>query len=302
MGTPAARSWDLPWFNAVVALETCLGRRVCGARLPDNTPCQFQSDHPTGRCRYHGGFDLTGGQPGNRNAYVHGLYSRRLKTCGDHCPQWASCPHVNDDIRDTPLAQRPTCPFEQAQYNCVLADELDLASRRVDVDPFHIHAAHNVALLQVLINRAALELRNQPMAAQTRAASVNYSLEQQHVNPLITAITRIAAELRKFHAMVSQEYEDPAGWPGDAQKLQMLRDSQPGPEPHQFAEIAAAEEPESHKRNKARQALVKAINFARQGKDKQACQQWKIAWQSQPSFTDSWTDTLNHILHQKAPP
>jgi len=302
MGTPAARSWDDPWLDAVNALETRLGRRACGARLIDNTPCQLESDHPTGRCRYHGGFDLTGAPPENRNAYIHGLYSRRLKTCGDHCAEWASCPFVKDDIKAMPLASRPTCPYEQAQYNCALADALDLAHRVAEIDPFHIHIAHNVALLQVLINRAALELRNQTMAPKTRAASPNYSLEQQHVSPLVTAITRIGAELRKFHALLSKEAPNDLGYPCTEELQQEVRDSQPGPEPHQFAALPASMPPPEQRRSEARKAIAKAVALAQQGKDKQAFQQWQKAWESEPHFTDNWTDSVRHTLQTNPNP
>jgi hypothetical protein len=67
LGTPCARSWTQDWIARVDAMESQLNHRICGARLPDATPCCNTSDHPSGRCQLHGGFDLTGAPPGNRN-------------------------------------------------------------------------------------------------------------------------------------------------------------------------------------------------------------------------------------------
>lgn len=73
LGTPCARSWSNDWIATVDATERDLNHRICGARLPDGTPCCNQSDHPSGRCPFHGGFDLTCAPPGNRNHVIHGL-------------------------------------------------------------------------------------------------------------------------------------------------------------------------------------------------------------------------------------
>ncbi len=100
LGTPCARSWTNDWIATVNAKETELNHRICGARLPDGTPCCNESDHPSGRCQFHGGFDLTGAPPGNRNAHIHGLYSRRLRPCTNACPHWENCPLAN--THDTP--------------------------------------------------------------------------------------------------------------------------------------------------------------------------------------------------------
>lgn len=91
-GTPCARAWDAKWVRLVERRETDVGRRICGARTVGGVPCLLPSDHDSGRCRHHGGFPLTGAPEENRNAVVHGLYSRRLMVCGTHCPAWHSCP------------------------------------------------------------------------------------------------------------------------------------------------------------------------------------------------------------------
>ena len=33
------------------------------------------------RCRFHGGAEQSGGQPGNRNALKHGRYSAKVMAC-----------------------------------------------------------------------------------------------------------------------------------------------------------------------------------------------------------------------------
>ena len=131
-GTPCARSWPDEWVAEVEATESRLGRRICGARTLSGTPCLLSSDHASGRCRFHGGFALTGAPKGNRNAVLHGLYSRRLQVCGPHCAQWETCPLAGEDVvesgigswvsgiepRDpTPKTRHPTpqlltCPYE----------------------------------------------------------------------------------------------------------------------------------------------------------------------------------------------
>ena len=85
-GSPCARTWTPDWIAVVEAREESLGRPICGARLMSGNPCTLMSSHASGRCRFHGGFDLTGAPEGNRNAIIHNLYSRRLMPCGTHCP------------------------------------------------------------------------------------------------------------------------------------------------------------------------------------------------------------------------
>ncbi|GMV94362.1 MAG: hypothetical protein AMXMBFR82_41400 [Candidatus Hydrogenedentota bacterium] len=99
LGTPCARSWTNDWIATVDATESERNHRICGARLPDGTPCCNESGHPSGRCPFHGGFDLTGAPQGNRNHVIHGLYSRRLRPCTQTCPHWQTCPVANRHTR-----------------------------------------------------------------------------------------------------------------------------------------------------------------------------------------------------------
>jgi hypothetical protein len=47
----------------------------CHARTRHGTPCRQPAVTGRKRCRMHGGADGIGGQPGNRNALKHGLYT-----------------------------------------------------------------------------------------------------------------------------------------------------------------------------------------------------------------------------------
>ena len=49
--------------------------RRCRARTRNGKPCQSPAVHGKRRCRMHGGGAGSGGQPGNRNALKHGVYS-----------------------------------------------------------------------------------------------------------------------------------------------------------------------------------------------------------------------------------
>jgi len=144
-GTPCAKSWDDAWIATVEAAEERLDRRICGARTPAGNPCELRSNHDNGRCRFHGGFPLTGAPQGNRNAVIHGLYSRRLKVCDARCPLWDQCPCAGPDVQATPAPDRPICPYEQTEYNTALTDALARVATKPQPDPLDRHLAHNLA-------------------------------------------------------------------------------------------------------------------------------------------------------------
>ncbi len=75
-GTPCSPRWKKPWIIAISLCEQHLRRPICGATRSDDTPCTNPSNHPTGRCPKHGGVPGIGGQKGNTNALIHGLYAR----------------------------------------------------------------------------------------------------------------------------------------------------------------------------------------------------------------------------------
>lgn len=60
----------------ITGLREC---RRCGARTRQGTPCRAPAVRNKERCRMHGGAKGSGAPKGNKNALVHGLYSRKSK-------------------------------------------------------------------------------------------------------------------------------------------------------------------------------------------------------------------------------
>jgi len=201
-GTRCAKSWDEPWIARVEQTEQQLGHPICGARTIDGDPCELTSNHENGRCRFHGGFALTGAPKGNRNAVIHGLYSRRLKRCSATCPQWKECPCAGPDIQALPEPKRPICPYEQTLYNTALTDAQARISRNPHSDPFDLHIAHNLALTQVMLNRAALAMRDAPIVDTVLAKTDAYTMESSKPSAYLQAFNRIANDLRRFAGML----------------------------------------------------------------------------------------------------
>lgn len=206
-GTPHARSWDGTWVEQVEAAEKRLGRRICGGRMLTGRPCQLEPMHDNGRCRFHGGFALTGAPAGNRNAVVHALYSRRLRTCGAECPMWKQCPCAGSDVDNLSPLDRPTCPYEQSEYDAALAEAMEQTGADASPEGKPRHLAHNVALLQVMLSRAALALRNGPLTVSTLSKSRLNSLtsayeKETRVSAQLLGFVRIAAEYRRFAGML----------------------------------------------------------------------------------------------------
>ena len=206
MGTPCSRIWTDDWIAAVNAAESSLGHRICGARTHAGTPCTMESSHPNGRCRFHGGFDLTGAPKGNRNAVLHGLYSRRLQVCGTHCPQWAACPCAGEDVAAISARERPTCPYEQMEYNTFLSDALASCEQQPHPDPTDIHSAHNYALLNVMTSRAASALRAQQLTDTTAVTGEHYQMQTSKLNACLQAFLRLSSETRAFRRDLDRHF------------------------------------------------------------------------------------------------
>ncbi len=211
-GTPCARSWTHDWITRVESREEELGRRICGARTVGHSPCPALSAHPSGRCEHHGGFDLTGAPEGNRNAIVHNLYARRLMPCGSHCPSWQSCP-LGGGARDggkemlsrAPV-DRPACPFEQAEYTAAVTD----AMRRTQnhhANAWGLHVAHQVALMTVLVGRAARALATHPFTQTVENYQGEHLVLSERPAAALIAYERLARELRRWTILLERCYE-----------------------------------------------------------------------------------------------
>jgi len=213
-GTPWATTWDGAWAERVEAVESVLDRCVCGARTLSGEPCTLESDHLSGRCRYHGGTDAIGAPVGNQNARTHGLYARRLQRCGTHCPMWEHCPFAGDDVLALEAKERPVCAYESAEYEALLeeleGDDRDTRERVYDdsirenpcdpSNPRTYSTQHNLALLQVMLSRAAAALSVTALTDTTTSESDRYQLHTTKMHPALQAFLRISRELRALHA------------------------------------------------------------------------------------------------------
>jgi len=313
-GTPCAASWGDAWVAQIDAREQALGRRICGARTVGGTPCPLPSDHASGRCRHHGGFALTGAPADNRNAVVHGLYSRRLMICGSHCPAWQSCPmgggsafraedddalppdatdaqfraasrgggtvivrhadgsmeqHINgitiynpppgtvdengepintdetspsdaptlssprkrgpldspqptiaaknstppkrppetyaQSLLKLPLSERPLCPYEQTEYNAVVTDLMKRTQANAG-NAMGLHLAHQIALLTVMVSRAARALAVAPLTEKFEQSAQNYHMSLERPSAALTAFEKLSRELRRWMHLIEREY------------------------------------------------------------------------------------------------
>jgi len=222
LGTPASPKWDADWLAEVDRTETELGHRICGAHTPAWTPCKLTSTHPNGRCRFHGGHPGIGAPDGNRNAWVHGLYSRRLQQCGDHCPLWNHCPMAGKDVLDLTPKERPLCVYEKEEFESLLHDlsesvtsatttsstqstrsnDSDSSALREPLPPREPDGLiqRNIALFQVMLSRAQAALGIARLTDETTAYTLNTNYRMRSVKPsaLVQAQLHIARELRQW--------------------------------------------------------------------------------------------------------
>ncbi|MCX5771155.1 MAG: hypothetical protein NTZ09_12925, partial [Candidatus Hydrogenedentes bacterium] len=203
-----------------------------------------------------------------------------------------------------PLSRRPICPYEQAQYNTALADALDLSCAVGRIHPFAIHIAHNIAILQVMLGRAATEMRNANLVSETRAQSDKYTFNHEQVRPHITAITRIGGELRKYLAFLAKSAPTETKWDFYQDRRRWLRSTEPGPDPDQFQyvppdekKIAAQHAQEA--KWQARKSLTRAVLLANDNLETDALEQWRQASLADPSFTDTWTTHLRKSVRAR---
>ncbi|MCC6152247.1 MAG: hypothetical protein IT367_00715 [Candidatus Hydrogenedentes bacterium] len=230
LGTPAAPSWSAEWLARVESEETARGRRICGAATMGAGPCLLASDHPSGRCRYHGGVPTVGPPSDNQNARIHGLYARRLQRCGDHCPMWKSCPFAGQDVLDLPQSQRPICAYERDEYAALVKhyfnedvepavdsfydddesndETTETAPRRPSryatstpecPEPFLLH---QLVLLTIMQTRAAAALSEMPLTTVVEVDSPNYKMKTAKPAAALEAFIRIAREYRALRGTI----------------------------------------------------------------------------------------------------
>jgi hypothetical protein len=200
LGTPIARTWDPAWIEEVNKVESLLQKRICGAATTEGWPCKEAPKSDNGRCLRHGGSPNIGGQKGNQNARVHGLYAQRLQTCGSHCLQWQGCPHASEQILKLPADERPNCILEQEEYALLRGggegeDGQEAApplSRSEVLD-------EDSALVHIMMSRAASALRTRPMIETVAASGKHYHMETTKMSPALMAFLRLARENHRYH-------------------------------------------------------------------------------------------------------
>ena len=206
MGTPCSPCWSEAWIQNVVETEERLGRRVCGGRTPAGTPCTLPPNHENGRCKFHGGYNLTGARPGNRNAVVHGLYSRGLQRCGPHCPMWDSCGCAGPEVAELPGKERPECPYEKMQFQTALTDTMTRVPKVVgaEPDPHYAHVAHQTALLSVMVTRAAAALGQGPLVETIPEKGDTNGGSRSRPSGYLEAFLRLSNEHRRYLKLLEE--------------------------------------------------------------------------------------------------
>ena len=281
LGALCAKTWDDQWIATVDTAEQRLGRPICGAHTLAANPCPLPPNHENGRCRFHGGFPLTGAPNANRNAVIHGLYSRRLRRCDDHCPESHQCPCAIPELNDLPDPDRPICPYEHTEYNLALTDALATAAPNPHPDPFARHTAHNVALLQVMLNRAARALNTVDLVDHVHAHSDTYHMETPKPSAYLQAFLRIAAENRRHAERLRPRYPvEPL--PDDALEHHFRGAADTGLDPDALNDM---NQPKLDRWNQAERYLRHAARHAAAGRDVAMLRNLEDAYTIAPAFT-----------------
>lgn len=300
LGTPCSPLWDDAHIAKVEALELQLNRPVCGARNLAGHPCALEPCHANGRCRFHGGFNLTGAQPGNRNGVIHGLYARSIQTCGDHCPMWKSCPCANPDVLELDPRDRPKCPYETAQYNASLSDALARVDSIPCADAMTRHAAHQYAMLQVMTMRASGAMAVNPMSDVVLSTGREYKRTDRRVSVYAEAFLRLSRELRRYAKQLETDDPNLVGTPvAHAQKQRASIDTSLLPEDQ--ASVTVERVP---KIRRANAALRDALAELKYGKPKRAQELLDEAMQIEAHYIEGvldpagslWDGTFEQLL------
>lgn len=245
-GTPCASSWTEDWIAAVEAREQAMDRRICGARTIGGKPCPQAADHPSGRCRHHGGFALTGAPAGNRNAVIHGLYSRRLAIVGSHNPGWQSdptgggAPDQGRGVVQLANADRAICPFELAEYNALVTDLMQRTCAGGN-NPMGLHLAHQVALLTVMVGRATRALAQSSLTQKMEQSAEDYYMAVEKPSAALMAFEKLSAELRRWMQHIEKHYPLSAEVSAETQlECDLRRASDTRTDPDGLADLNAA--------------------------------------------------------------
>lgn len=303
-GTPAAHAWNDQWLETVNEHARACGHPICGARTPANNPCPAPPTHENGRCPHHGGFDLTGAPKENRNAVIHGLYARRIQTCGPHCPMFASCPlgqnRPGGPVTSIPEHDRPPCPYEQAEYNAALTDATLRANTTRPGDPLALHLAHDFATLRVMTTRTLAALANSPLIETTEAHSETYHATSTKPATALTAFLRVSSEFRRYLDILEAK-RPTRDLPEIQDVLEQAHRQQhdTSTHPDDQAQCHPNTEPVYEA---ARTAIRHAHHHAAQGDDARMLQTFDLALQLAPNYAAAQHDQLLHAYRPEGKP
>jgi len=147
---------------------------------------------------------------------------------------WEECPFAEDDLLDMPKKQRPVCVYERLEYDALVEQYIpsdeekpDTAAvraprtavrsaKRTAAKP-HLHLVHTVALLQVMMSRAATVVSTERFTEKTSASGKDYAMESSKVSASLDAFLRLAREHRHYHRELSHTIDrmpepKPLGW------------------------------------------------------------------------------------------
>jgi hypothetical protein len=193
---------------------------------------------------------------------------------------WAQCPCAQKEIEAMPPPERPTCPYDQTTYNTALSDALAAAQRKPNPSPLDIHYAHNLAMLQVMLNRAAAELSQADLVEHVNASSENYNLQSSKPSAQLTAFTMLSREYRRFASLLEPRTPtDPE--PEEILQQEDRRAADTTLDPGRLDDLNP---PESRRSVLAMRCIRKAIEHARQGRDVEAMRACQDAYVLDPDI------------------
>jgi hypothetical protein len=104
-----------------------------------------------------------------------------------------------------PLTERPVCPFETTEYNAVVTDVM----QRTQSDAKHgygLHLAHQIALMTVMVSRAARALTIAPLTEKLVQTGENYHASYERPSAALQAYERLARELRRWIVLIDPAF------------------------------------------------------------------------------------------------
>jgi hypothetical protein len=103
-----------------------------------------------------------------------------------------------------PASERPLCPYEQSEYDAIVAD-LDTHAN-ADVNPLARHLVHHVALLSVMVSRASRALAMKPLTEKFEQTANDYHLAMEKPSAQLIAFEKLSRELRHWVRLFNQQH------------------------------------------------------------------------------------------------